>query len=578
MNEPDLKSSQNSEDSDQTQSRLMRERIHHTIDELKNDIIVVNHKSKANLFQTFKLKFRMLTLTVLHTDPTINESSTGKQNQHQPSHQNNQNSKFLLKNTIVDRMKSIADNYFDQVSTIETTGVNSSSASSMSIDKTVIVKYHQACAFNDHFLILLKPINVNLVQKINQHHHSHLTGGMRRRTMSNGGKFQRYSLNDLQLSIGYLQFNEYLINEKIAKLKSSPSNTSYFFHNNSNRYKYAHVIEAAQTASITELLYFESSGGDSTTIDQQQPCVRIDLVFYEPLSGSSSTSTRKSSNQKATNKTSNLLGRSFENISIQLNHALMLELDISIIDRLYYLMNDITKSNRSAFPTSTSAGLNNNPNATATPANSMTNVEVKCSQLLKVALRFPIADLRQNKANNSTNTAAAPATQQTGNTIPVTPTMIAFKRLRPQILTLHIFDFNFLTVLNAPNGNNNNQVTHEQTLLTFTTSQINMYYQYAKKERPIHFALVQQASDSMEEENRRSHQPILFSIRLPAEQDPISVMPVVSSAGASLSSEFHGLSPTEHDSLKHIVNRANRFFHRDDHMYSRSISDQTGTF
>ena len=228
------KFSANDLDTDRAQFKL-RQRIRQTIDELKNDVIVVNNKSKSNLFQTFKIKFRMLTMTVLHTDPTTSSSSSSLDSN---KSQTSTSSKFLLKNTIVDRMKLIADNYFDLVSTIETAasfgGANAnanasnSGSSSNIIEKAIILKYHQACAFSDHFLILLKPVNLNLVQKINQHVHDQSSTSSSHH--HHHGQQPKYSLNDVQISVGGLQFNEYLINERITRLKQSS-------HNNNNSHR-----------------------------------------------------------------------------------------------------------------------------------------------------------------------------------------------------------------------------------------------------------------------------------------------------------------------------------------------------
>jgi hypothetical protein len=205
----DDKLSANDLDIDQAQFKL-KQKLKQTIDELKNDIIVVNNKSKSNLFQTFKIKFRMLTVTVLHTDPTNNSDKTTNST----ASNSGSSSKLLLKNTIVDRMKTIADNYFDHVSTIETatsfsSTVGGNNTSGLSIEKAIIAKYHQACAFNDHFLFLLKPISLNLIQKINQHN-----------TLDHQNQ-PKYSLNDVQVSVGYLQCNEYLINDKIIRLRQN---------------------------------------------------------------------------------------------------------------------------------------------------------------------------------------------------------------------------------------------------------------------------------------------------------------------------------------------------------------------
>ena len=83
-------------------------------------------------------------------------------------------------------------------------------------------------------------------------------------------------------------------------------------------------------------------------------------------------------------------------------------------------------------------------------------------------------------------------------------TMVAFRRLREQILTLHIFDFNFQTLLNSLPLLTVNTSDRQ---LTIVCSQINAYYQYSRKERPIHFGLIQQRPN----ESRT----LIFSIKLP---------------------------------------------------------------
>jgi hypothetical protein len=517
-------------DHDKTQLKF-RQKMHQTIDDLKNDVVLVNNKSNSNLFQTFKIKFRMLTLTVLHTDP-INEKNNSNNNINSTNNNPRSSStKFLLKNTIVDRMKHISDNYFDYVSTIETTtsfssassssSSSSSSNSTQSIEKNIIQKYHQACAFYDHFLLLLKPINLNLVQKINQHNHY------------GDSNAQKYSLNDLQLSVGYLQANEYLINDKILKMRSSQYLTT-----SSNRYKYAHIIEASQHAQCTEFFYFEhQSSNQSTNQELEQPCLKIDLIFYEPFNNKSNNSGLGADGSRY-----NLLSKSFQNIQVHFNYPVVVELDFSIIDRLYYILNDISKTSTTPNRAQTTA-------ATQNQSLSIQNIEVKCLQLLKIALRFPIADLRQNKI--ATEAKKTSTTAQTGQKLTCSsslPTMINFKRLREQILTIHIFDFHFQTILN---------LSHSDLLLNLTLAQANLYYQYIKKDRPIHFALIQ--------ENEDSRKAILFSIKIP-NQFMINDSNANTGGGIQilLNDNFEskaGMSfSPEQDSLKHIIDRANRFY------------------
>lgn len=89
--------------------------------------------------------------------------------------------------------------------------------------------------------------------------------------------------------------------------------------------------------------------------------------------------------------------------------------------------------------------------------------------------------------------------------------MSAFRQLREQILTLHIFEFSFQTLLNQKPAKEvcSSLVNPDQLNLIITCSQINAYYQYSKKERPIHFGLIQQ----------RLNEPrsLIVSIRIPIE-------------------------------------------------------------
>ena len=80
--------------------------------------------------------------------------------------------------------------------------------------------------------------------------------------------------------------------------------------------------------------------------------------------------------------------------------------------------------------------------------------------------------------------------------------MVAFGRLREQILTLHIFDFKFQTLLNSLPLLTVNTSDRQ---LTFVCSQINAYYQYSRKD--IYFGLIQQRPN----ESRT----LIFSIKLP---------------------------------------------------------------
>ena len=165
------------------------------------------------------------------------------------------------------------------------------------------------------------------------------------------------------------------------------------------------MIEASQAATITELLLFSDAGAASQQMTLEQPCFKLQVIVYEPLELVSTLSRGKGSlkagklnvsGQAGVNQ-SQLLSRHFENITINLNQSLACELDVSVIDRLYYLINDIGKyagegsscKRGEHFVGREAAGV-------AEPAaKKFQNFEVKCSQVVKVALRFPIADLRR---------------------------------------------------------------------------------------------------------------------------------------------------------------------------------------
>lgn len=245
---------------------------------------------------------------------------------------------------------------------------------------------------------------------------------------------------------------------------------------------------------------------------------------------------------------------------------------------------------------------------------------MKCNQQLKVLLRFPIADLRRSGSTNisaTTTTTTTSTTSQSGTASDIkqqqqpqqatssstttnptsssssstttasnpafvaatqhpTPvnhikpqTMIAFRRLRDQCLTLHVFDLAFQTIQQphaltaAPTVA---QSLHGPDLLTLTIvcSQINTYYQYSRRERPIHFGLVQAKLGEP--------RSLYCSIKLPLEDDYERFDECFSGGaggGGQLLDETRPgapMSATEMDSLKHVYNidfgRPNRFSQR----------------
>ena len=314
----------------------------------------------------------------------------------------------------------------------------------------------------------------------------------------------------------------------------------------SRRSRLPQILEISRIATITEIVHFVDADSKPPAQQSQaleQPCFNLQLVLYEPLDSSTAVSKAKhwqrSSNPMTSSTTSNqfeynmnvqnqLLSRKFEDVCITLNQCLICELDLSLVDRLYYLINDVSKmSNESENKRKSSNAQfqrQHHQQKSATVDN-LQNFEIKCNSIVKLALRFPIADLRRTSMINSvkksgqhaddseTKSAAAPTESDLKNEIkpgtkyliarPVT--MAAFRRLRDQILTLHIFDFHFQTLLNKVQSSVVNATSDRQ--LTIVCSQINAYYQYARKERPIHFGLIQQKDNEP--------RSLIFSIKLP---------------------------------------------------------------
>jgi hypothetical protein len=224
-----------------------------------------------------------------------------------------------------------------------------------------------------------------------------------------------------------------------------------------------------------------------------------------------------------------LLNRQFDDVCITLNQCLTCELDISIIDRLFYLVNDVAKmTNENANKRKSSSVQFQQKSSNSDKLQNVKNLEIKCNQIIKFALRFPIADLRRTTAANTNSNAKTkvkksekePAGETTFNSelnneckqnakllIARPVTMVAFRRLREQILTLHIFDFQFQTLLNSL-PLLSLQTSDRQ--LTIVCSQINAYYQYSRKERPIHFGLIQQKLNEP--------RTLIFSIKLPVRK------------------------------------------------------------
>lgn len=208
-------------------------------------------------------------------------------------------------------------------------------------------------------------------------------------------------------------------------------------------------------------------------------------------------------------------------------------------------------------------------------------------QQIKVFLRFPIADLRRSgsttispsSAQDASNKPAAAPSQQpqqqqpepaaasssTTNAASQPPTikqikpqtMIAFRRLREQCLTLHVFDLSFHHIQQSVPTTTTAAVISSPDQLTFTIvcSQINTYYQYSKRERPIHFGLVQSKSGEP--------RSLYCSIKLPVDDglgdddrfdECTSTGAQVLDSNLDLDRPRSGSGSGDIDSLKHVYN------------------------
>lgn len=197
---------------------------------------------------------------------------------------------------------------------------------------------------------------------------------------SGGESSIHYSLNDMTLTVGYMQVNEYLLAEN--SLDKWESSTTTTVNNNNNKssssssasrkakQQQAKILEISQAASVIELITFQDQGSNSAQIEQ--PCVKVQVTLYDPLDlitpvappgGKSSSSSSRSFGRRGSagarlNELNRMLSRSFENVSIQLNHCLSFELDISLVDRLYYIINDVSKPTFGSSTTTASSGAN----------------------------------------------------------------------------------------------------------------------------------------------------------------------------------------------------------------------------
>lgn len=371
-----------------------------------------SNQTQFELF-VYKIKFTMFSLTVLQTNP---ENSQNKM--------------------LGDYMKNESETYFEHVSSINTSGVLNSK-DFLEIRK----QFFEACACNDHLLLLCKPINVQFIQKLDK---DYLT------------------ITDLTLSIGNMELIEYLSNTNI-KLSSPLSSTT-----TSKSFK-ANIMKSA---IINEIIKFDSSPQQTTMMNEA--CLKLKYLSYEPTN---------SLLRKASDRRKIFPKVPFKQIVLNFNR-LILDIDVSIIDRLYYLINPLTND-------STKADSRNEPiindfsnneddedfefNAlnSKTKYNSINNflnsIDVKI-QNLKVVLRFPIATFITPKTNVST---------------------IDWRKriIREQYLTLNFNDFTFQL---------NYYLNDFNKLMQISCSQINAYYSSLKiSDKPILFAQVNSEENSL---------------------------------------------------------------------------------
>ena len=620
------------------------------IEQLQSDVIAHGHKSRSSnsnstsnnnhlFFQTFKVSVRMISLTVLHTDPAVvvvvAASPTASASSFAAA-ATSSNCSSIVKRLIVSRMKPVADVYFDWASSIDMMSQQqqqqqntaSSSSSTCCIEKSTVARYHEACALNDHFLLLVKPLTLHLVQKINQ-----------------------YSFNDVALTLGYMQLDEYLASSATTSPHQQQQQANSHSHtvtpNKQRRVKSSTLAQASRSACITEIVRFvepaASSHASSTSSapggdhpgsmehhQQQQPCVKLQVAVYEPGSHVDSPVVVVVPKTRAVYGGARLLARRFCNVSATFGQAIVAEMDISLVDRLYFLLNggdedesdasEQTNAKASSSKTKTSSsssahhhhhsatrkssthtltllslslsfsvsGISQQmsilcarvkldlrsanappppppppppaaggapPSAsmasTAAKTDMLVNISVWCSQVVKLTMRFPVADL----------TRASPPAKSTTLPVPAT-SMIGVRHLREQLLTFHIFELRFRTLLNH---HHQHQQQHQQqqqidsaaaTAFIITATQLNAYYQYTRADRPIHFALIQQQANT-------SSSLILCSIKVPFASHPQPQPQPQQPPQPNHQSKQSAATSDEMDSLRHVyhinVTRPNKF-------------------
>ena len=390
----------NEVDKDEVEFKNLNNKKEKLIDKIKHS---TSNQTQFELF-VYKIKFTMFSLTILQENP-----------------ENFQNK------MLGDYMKNEAELYFEHVSSINTSGVLNNK-DFLDIRK----QFFEACACNDHLLLLCKPINVQFTQKLDK---SYLT------------------ITDLTCSIGYMELIEYLSNTTI-KLASKVAQTS-----TSKNFK-ANIMKLA---TINEIIKFDSTSTPSTP---HEACLKLKFLSYEP--------TVNLLNINTLDKRRVYPKYPLKSTTINLNR-LVLDIDISIIDRLYYLLNPLTNDkdgNYSAEATAT-AYIDDDDEFYAlnkaklnTIHNFLNAFDVKIPNL-KVFLRFPIAKIITTTTPTTTTTATVDWRTRS---------------IREQYLILQFSDFCLQL---------NYYLNDYNKLLQVSCNQINGFYSSLKlADKPIQFAQV----------------------------------------------------------------------------------------
>jgi hypothetical protein len=254
--------STNREDNDDDGEKIS-DRLNEKLEQISND-------PSLDLF-IYKIKFTMFSLTVLLKDPQCDDSTK----------------------MLGDYMKPIANAYFDCVSSIKTSGLTNNFIE-------LRQKFYEASAFNDHLLLLCKPIKLELTQKLNSNY---------------------LILTDIYCTIGYLDLVEYLATNTIKpSTMTSPNKNA--------------KLDSIRDAQISELLKFDI--GESMSAGHLEPCFKFKYFSYEP-NLYLIKHLNKNNKYKKQHIKFNYPNKCIFKMDMSLN-KFFIDFDVSIYDRLYYLL------------------------------------------------------------------------------------------------------------------------------------------------------------------------------------------------------------------------------------------------